>query len=334
MKPLAVLVLTAVVAFAGCGGGASSVNIGSGLKGPSGTAATAYATGMPKVAALAFDDAGRLWASTADYSDTGADAVYLIASRDASATPVITGLHTPLGLLWYQQSLYVASKEKIEAYAGFDGTTFASHTTVVALPAGVGEVNGIVLAPNGRMQVGISAPCDHCTPTLELSGAVISFLPDGRDVQVDAKAIRAPIGLAYVSGTNDLLVTMNQRDDLGDNTPGDWLSFVAHGQSWGFPDCYGQGGAACTNVPAPVAVLDKHAAVSGVTIWNGDAVVAEWTTGKVLRVALTKTESGYTGKVSTLIDGISNPVGVAVSPSNALFVGDWDSGTVFEIAKP
>ncbi|HEY8765861.1 MAG TPA: hypothetical protein VIP09_01140 [Dehalococcoidia bacterium] len=55
-------------------------------------------------------------------------------------------------------------------------------------------------------------------------------------------------------------MTMNQRDDLGDATPGDWLAVVQQGQEWGFPDCYGQGGDACTGVPAPIAALDKHAA--------------------------------------------------------------------------
>ena len=134
----------------------------------------------------------------------------------------------------------------------------------------------------------------------QLSGAVVSFLPDGTDLRVDATRIRAPIGLAYRPGTDDLFVTMNQRDDLADQTPGDWLSIVQTGQSWGFPDCYGQGGDAYTGVPSPVASLDPHAAVSGVAIVTGrlgttgaatstTALVAEWSTGKVERVPLDDT---------------------------------------------
>ena len=42
------------------------------------------------------------------------------------------------------------------------------------------------------------------------------------------------------SKRRDLLVTMNQRDDLGDQTPGDVLAVVQVGQAWGFPDCYGE----------------------------------------------------------------------------------------------
>ena len=337
----------AVVLLAACGGSdpatraATLVDIGQGLKGPSGLAATTYATGLTHIAAIAFDDHARLWAATADYSDAGDDALYVVTAVGATPLKVVGALHTPLGLLWHQQSLYVASKEKVEAYAGFDGTGFASHTTVVSLPSGVGEVNGLVLAPDGRIQLGISAPCDHCTPALEQSAAIISFDPDGSDQRVDAKGIRAPISLAYFPNTSDLFVTMNHRDDLGDATPGDWLAVVQPGQSWGFPDCYGQGGPACADVPSPVAELDKHAAVDGVAIVTGQlgttvgtsAIVAEWATGKIVRVALTKTGSTYTGAVSTFITGMHNPVPVVLAGDGALFTGDWATGTIYRIAK-
>ena len=335
-RAIAVLV-ACVLLTAGCGGNHTRstglVDIGAGLEGPSGLKAAVYASGLPKAAALAFDDQGRLWVATADYSDTGQDGLFVVPQSGASPIEIVSGLHTPLGLLWYQQSLYVASKETVEAYTGFDGTTFASHHTVVALPTGVGEVNGIVVAPDGRMQLGISAPCDHCVPTSELSGTVVSFLPDGSDLRVDAKGIRAAIGLAYVPGTSDLFVTMNQRDDLSDQTPGDWLAVVQPGQAWGFPDCYGQGGTACAGVPAPVAELDKHAAVSGIAFFDGKAIVAEWSAGKVQQVALVKSGSTYTGTVTQFLSGLKNPVPVLLGRDGALFVGDWTTGTIYRITE-
>ena len=83
--------------------------------------------------------------------------------------------------------------------------------------------------------------------------------------------IRAPFGVAYDSASGGLLTSMNQRDDLGDRTPGDWLALVRAGQRWRFPGCYGQGGSACRGVPAPLAVLDKHAAAGGVAVVAGRA---------------------------------------------------------------
>ena len=118
--------------------------------------------------------------------------------------------------------------------------------------------------------MGISAPCDHCTPKSKLSGAIISFRPDGSDLRVYAGGIRAPVGLAYYPGTSDLLVTMNQRDDLGTRTPGDWLAVVGAGRELEVPRLLrAEAATACTGVPQPVAVLDKHAAAAGVAIVTG-----------------------------------------------------------------
>ena len=87
--------------------------------------------------------------------------------------------HTPLGLVWSGDTLFVASAGRVDAYAGFAGGTFASHTTVLTLPSGVGEVNGLAMSPAGRLVLGVSAPCDACTPTTADAAAVLSFLPDG-----------------------------------------------------------------------------------------------------------------------------------------------------------
>src|SRR6185437_11965573 len=207
-------------------------------------------------------------------------------------------LHTPLGLLWYHDALYVASTGRVDTYSDLNATATRFTTTrkILTLPKNVGESNNLVLASDGRMLLGISAPCDHCTPASKRSAAIISFRPNGRDVRVFASGIRAPVGLAYFPGTSDLFVSMNQRDDLGTKTPGDWLAVVHEGDDWKFPHCYGQGGNACTGVPQPVGVLDQHAAAASVVIVTGElgsnvgtaALVAEWAKGTVLAVTLKK----------------------------------------------
>ena len=274
MRLISAAVLS-VALVAGCAGAAAAptaslVDIGAGLQGPAGLAATTYATGLANVAAVTFDDDDRLWAATASFTDDGTDAVYLVPAAGASPVKVIADAHTPLGLVWDRETLYLASHGGIVAYEDLEGTTFGSHRTVLSLPTGVGEANGLALSSDGRLYLGVSAPCDACDPETEDAAAVVSVLPDGTDLHVVASHIRAPVGLAFLPGSDDLFVTMNQRDDLGDSTPGDWLAVVREGQDWGFPDCYGQVGAACDGVPAPVAELDKHAAVSGVAIVTGE----------------------------------------------------------------
>jgi glucose/arabinose dehydrogenase len=336
---IAALVALAVMA-AGCSSSSAKlVDIGAGLQGPKGSHATVYATGLAKVAAFAFDPEGRLWAATADYTDTGHDGLYLVAKRGAKPIEVVSRLHTPLGLLWYHGSLYVTSKGRVDAYRDFDGTKFLRRRTILTLPAHVGESNNIVLASDGNLLMGISAPCDHCTPTSKLSAAIISFRPDGTGLKVFAGGIRAPVGLAYYPGTGTLFVTMNQRDDLGKNTPGDWLAVVASGENWKFPNCYGQGGAVCAGVPQPLAVLDKHAGASGVVIVTGQlgatvgtaALVAEWATGTVLRVPLTQSGTSSGGSAKPVLTGVKNPVALILTTRNTLLVGDWTGGTIYEV---
>jgi glucose/arabinose dehydrogenase len=346
MRIFTAAVLT-VALVAGCTGAAAApasgssglTTIGTGLQGPAGLTASVYATGLTNVAALAFDADDRLWAATASFADDGTDAIYLVATAGATPLKVIAAAHTPLGLVWDGATLYVSSGNGIVAYEGFDGAAFASHRTVLALPAGVGQLNGLAMSPDGRLYLGVSAPCDACTTETTYAAAVVSVLPDGTDLRVEAGHIRAPVGLAFFPGTDDLFVTMNQRDDLGEATPGDWLSIVRSGQDWGFPDCYGQGGSVCDGVPTPLAVLDAHAAVSGVAIVAGglgstvgtSELVAEWARGVVLRVPLTTDGTTSAGAAEPFLTGLTQPVGVASGPDGAVFVGDWGTGTVYRI---
>jgi glucose/arabinose dehydrogenase len=341
-----IAIVTAALALSGCtstGATDTLVSIGSGLAGPSGTMATRYARGLKNVSALAFDTGGRLWATTASYADTGKDRLSLITKAGAAPVTVLSTLHTPLGLLWYRGWLYVTSRSRVDAYAGFDGTRFATHRTVLTLPSGVGESNEIVLSPGGRMLMGISASCDHCVPASKYSATIISFRPDGSDLRIYAKRIRAAVGLIYYPGTSDLFVTMNQRDDLGEATPGDWLAVVRQGDDWKFPACYGQSTAACTSAPRPIATLDTHAAVSGVVVVTGQlgahvgtaALVAEWSDGKVLSVALRHTRTSaaraYAGTVHPFLAGLKSPVPVILH-DRAVLVGDWTTGIVYAIS--
>ena len=76
-----------------------------------------YATGLANVSAFAFDTDGRLWAATAAYDDAGTDAVYEVTAAGATPLKVIADLHTPLGLVWVGDTLYVASAGRVDAYS-------------------------------------------------------------------------------------------------------------------------------------------------------------------------------------------------------------------------
>jgi glucose/arabinose dehydrogenase len=347
----ALLGAVALVAAA-CGGGghkaaataASSgrVAIGHGLQGPAGLKATVYATGLRNASAFAFDATGRLWVTTSAASDHSHDAVYLIPKAGAAPVKVIGTVKGPLGLVWHGGRLYVTSLGRVDVFSGLTGHHFAKRAAVIVEPKGHGWNDAIVATGDGRLVMGISSACDHCVSKTIWSGTIVSFRPDGSDVRLFAKGIRAPFGIAYDRASGALVTSMNQRDDLGAKTPGDWLAVVRSGQNWRFPACYGQGGSVCTGVPKPLAVLDKHAAAGGVAIVSGQlgatvghaALVTEWERGSLLRAPLRASGSGYaTTKATVLVSGFKNPLPLAVAPDGALIVGDWGSGTIYRIAR-
>jgi glucose/arabinose dehydrogenase len=316
------------------------VAIGAGLDGPAGLRATVYAKGPPTVAAFTFDPAGRLWLTAAGLETHGRDGLYMISRAGGRALKVVSGLKDPLGLAWHEGRLYVASIGRVDAFGAFDGKRFAEHRKILSGPLAGGENNALALGPDGRFVMGISASCDHCVPTSKWSGSIASFRPDGSDLRLYASRLRAPVGLAYLPGTGELFASINQRDDLGARTPGDWLTVVREGQDWRFPGCYGQGGSACAGAPAPTAVLDRHAAVGSVAMATGQlgasvgtaALVAEWQSGKVQRIALTRAGAGYRGSVGPFLTGVPNPLALALAPDRSLLVGDWASGKIYRVS--
>lgn len=337
--------LAAAVLAVGCGSGGESarravlVEIGAGLKGLSGLRAAVYAHGPATTAAFALDSRGRLWLTAAGLTNHALDGVYLVARAGARSVKVISGLNDPLGLAWRTGRLYVASVGRVDAFWGFDGRHFTAHARILDGPVPGGENNLLAIAPNGRLVMGVTASCDHCAPSSPWSGSIVSFGPQGGDLRLYARRIRAPFGLAYFPGTSDLFVTMNQRDDLGARTPGDWLAVVREGQDWRFPACFGQGGAACAGVPQPIAVLDKHAATGAVVIVTGQlgasvgtaALVAEWQSARVQMVTLRREDSAYAGSVTPFLTGMKDPLALALLPDGSLLAGDWGTGTIYRI---
>jgi hypothetical protein len=275
-------VLLVVVLLTGCGSSDKTsrtttseqglVVIGSGLRGPAGLHAAIYASGLKLMSAFAFDADGRLWITTSGADTHATDGLYVVSRAGARPVRITARFRGPLGLVWIRGSLYVSSLGRVEVLSGLTGNHFAARKTILVGPPGGGENNNLVESPAGKLVMGVSASCDHCVPVSKWSGSIVEFDTSGRGLRLVARRLRAPFGLAFYPGTNHLLATLNQRDDLGTKTPGDWLAIVRDGDDFGFPACYGQsqpGAAAsrprsrCSTRTLPQAVLRSCGASSG-----------------------------------------------------------------------
>ena len=116
---------------------------------------------------------------------------------------------------------------------------------VVALPAG--SINhhwtkSLVASPDGKaLYVGVGSNSNAGENGLDAEkerNAVWKIdLPSGAH-RVFANGLRNPVGLAWEPETGALWVSVNERDELGDHLPPDYMTAVRDGAFYGFPFSY------------------------------------------------------------------------------------------------
>ena len=187
-----------------------------------------------------------------------------------------------------------------------------------------------------------------------MAGTVVSFRPSGRGLRVEARGLRNPYGLAVAQGGRRLLVSEHGRDDLGLHSPPDELNVVdprGRARSYGFPDCWGQGGAPCRGTVSALARLAPHSAPGAVVVarrfgrWGPSAFVTRFgstfrenpTGGDVVRVPLDRLGRRRSAPVRRFATGFGHqePLGAALGPGGALYVSLWQSGRIVRLVpKP
>src|SRR5215213_4051840 len=364
MRPMGRVIAIVVFALVAAAPAAAA-----GVRVPAGVKLQRYAKGIPNPSNLAFDARGRLWVTSAGVQAAGADGVWLVPRRGAPPRQVVSGLFSALGLTWYRRELYVSHivphatfaprhTGRVVAYSGFDGRRFARSRVVVdGLPVGRHRVDSIVAGPGGRLYLGIGSESDHDPSSSPLAGTVVSFRPGGGGLRVEARGLRNPYGLAVGVGADGfrgrLLVSEHGRDDLGLHSPLDELDLVdPRGRSrwYGFPACWGQGGAPCRGAVAPFARLAPHSAPGAVVAvrrfgrWGPSAFVTRFgstfrdnpTGGDVVRVPLVRPGRGRSVPVQRFATGSGHqePLGAALGPGGALYVSLWKSGRIVRLLPP
>ena len=330
---------------------------------PAGVGVRTVARGIGHPSNIAWDARGRIWTTSAGYVPSAADGVWHLPRLGARPRQVVRGLFTALGLTWFRGELYVSyvrgpvdrRRGEVAAYSGFDGRRFKRRRVVRRdLPVGRHTLDSIVPGPGGRLYLGIGSRFDDRSAAAPLSATIVSFRANGGDLRIEARGLRNPYGLAFVPGTDDLLVTDNGRDDLGPDRPPEEVNVVSVGGTaphFGFPRCWGQGGAGCRGIRAPIAALPPHSAPGGVAVTrrfgslgfsafvaqNGSTIRPRPTGSDVLRLALTRRGPGdYAARVVPFARGFRahDPLGAGMGPDGALYVTLLASGRILRFAPP
>jgi len=220
-------------------------------------------------------------------------------------------LNEPFGVAFYPagndpQFLYVANTDGVIRFPYRNGDVRArgpAEKLGVHLSGGAGPLGGgghwtrdIVFSPDGKkMYVSVGSYSNVSDSAKESDRArIFEFNPDGTGQKVYAWGIRNAVGIAFRPGSNELWMSTNERDELGNDLPPDYISSVRPGGFYGWPWFYigkhldphheqspwraGEGKHAelADKVIVPDVLVQAHSATLNLCFYTGDQFPAEY----------------------------------------------------------
>jgi glucose/arabinose dehydrogenase len=315
-------------------------------------------------------------------TNTGKILVFRGLTADGKAEQMETfaaGLKLPFGIAFYPpgpnpQYLYVGNTDSVVRFPYKNGDMKATADPAVMvpnLPAGPNHfARGIVFSLDGkRMFIAVGSHTnvtDIDTDTSEYHRAdILVANPDGSNLQVYASGIRNGSGVTVNPKTGELWTSVNERDELGDNLPPDYITHVEEGGFYGWPWYY-SGGNPDPRFPGkhpelkdksivPDVLLEPHNASLNITFYEGKQFPKEYdgvlfaaehgswnrsvrTGYEVIMVpmkkgrALGEYQDFLTGFVTPSGDCWGRPVGVAVAKDGSLMVTDDGSNSIWRVS--
>lgn len=333
---------------------------------PAGFAVSVYARGLSNPRWMAVAPNGDVF-----LAEPGTGEITLLHENGGrvQASTFAGGFQTPHGLLFANNALYVGDLQAVWRLDYTDGAKTAGRrvrlTTARDLsPIGNHVTRDLAMDSKGTLYIGIGsasnvgedAPTRATVQTVAANGSLHTF----------ASGLRNPVGMQFYPGTDDLFVTVNERDGLGDELVPDYLTHVQPGAFYGWPYSYlGQHpdpdyGTKRLDLQARAVMPDllfrAHSAPLGLvfyegaqfpTAYKGDAFVAlhgSWNSNaptgyKVVRVPFKNGRP--VGTYENFVTGFWNgddkpgssahvwgrPAGLAVTKDGSLLIAD-DAGKV------
>jgi glucose/arabinose dehydrogenase len=202
--------------------------------------------------------------------------------------------------------------------------------------------------------------------TEERRADVLQFDPNGKNEKVFATGLRNPAGITIQPATGQLWAVVNERDELGDDTPLEYATHVQEGAFYGWPWFYlgahedprppSKRPDLKDKVTIPDVLLQAHTAPLQIAFYNaatgfpteyrGDAFVTEhgsWNRSKRVGYKVVRVRFGPDGKPTGEHDDFmtgfviddkhvwGRPVGVAVGKDGSLFVSEDGNGTIWRV---
>ncbi|HEY2383950.1 MAG TPA: sorbosone dehydrogenase family protein [Terriglobia bacterium] len=277
----------------------------------------------------------------------------------------------PFGLAFHEGYLYVGNTNSLVRYKYKTGDTKASGPPEkLADLSGFGNhsTRNVLFSRDGKklyVSVGSLNNIDEQGTGNEHRAMIQEYNPDGTGFRVFASGLRNPVGLALQPGTNTVWTAVNERDNLGDDTPPEYTTSVKDGGFYGWPYSY-IGGHVDSRVPqkepdlvkraiVPDVLIPAHSAPLGIAFYTGSqfpqhyrnglfvALHGSWnrSTTNGAKVIFIPFQNGKPGAVEDFLTGFvvdpqkndkwGRPVGVTVTPDGSVLVSDDGGNRIWRI---
>jgi putative heme-binding domain-containing protein len=280
-------------------------------------------------------------------------------------------LRTPLAFTWRPDGLYVVSNGKISLFRGKPGSEITEEVVVSGWPKDDGNTGGGVdalgLAFDDKNNLYFGLGCADYSNAYRTKdgkshydihserGTILRVAPDRKHREIVCTGIRFPVGLAF-NKAGDLFCTDQEGETwLPGGNPQDELNHIVPGRHYGFPPLnrdlvskikFENNAGVIHDEPPVVAFGPQHQSTCGLVFneahagrpafgpagWEDDALVAGFSRGKIWRVRLVKTPSGYVGRPTLIAACQMLTLSLAISPKGDLVVAchsglpDWGTG--------
>jgi glucose/arabinose dehydrogenase len=356
---------------------------GAQLRVPSGFKIEEYASGFDDPRFLLTAPNGDLFVTESD-----TNAIKVLPDKGgrapgASETFADRGMNNPFGIAFYPpgpepQFLYVANTNGVVRFPYRNGDTKArgpAEKLSAELSAGGLLVGGghwtrdIVFSPDGKkMYVSIGSYSNVSDNATEADRArIFEFNPDGTGRHVFAWGIRNAVGIAFRPGTNELWMSTNERDGLGEDLVPDYISRVQPGGFYGWPWFYlgnhqdprhkGKHPELAGKVLVPEVLVQSHSATLNLCFYDAAQFPAEYkgdifaafhgswnrarrTGYKIVRVPFDKSTGKARGDYEDFVTGFvtpqgnvwGRPVGITVARDGSLLFSEDGNKTIWRVS--
>jgi glucose/arabinose dehydrogenase len=293
-------------------------------------------------------------------------------------------LNKPFGLAFYPpgdnpEFLYVANTDGVVRFPYRPGDLKArglAEKLGAKISGGAGFLRSgghwtrdIVFSPDGqKMYVSVGSRSNDSDDSREADRArIFEFNPDGTGQRVFAWGIRNAVGIAFRPESDQLWMSTNERDELGEDLVPDYISSVQRGGFYGWPWFYlgnhvdpkykGKHAELRDRVIVPDVLVQSHSATLNLCFYTGNQFPAEYrgdifaafhgswnrtrrTGYKIVRVpfdrgtgkALGEYEDFVTGFVTNAGKVWGRPVGITVAKDGSLLFSEDGNGTIWRVS--